>query len=68
MLTTVTGVIGSLIGAYFGIQMSNAGRQETEERAEGRRQDAQETLNKALAVLARENAATILNIDLPRTE
>jgi hypothetical protein len=68
MLTAVTGVIGSLVGAYFGIQVGNAGRQETEERVEGRRQDAQETLNKALAVLPREDAAAVLDVDLPERE
>jgi hypothetical protein len=65
MLTAVTGVIGSLVGAYFGIQVGNQGRQEVEERAEGRRQGAEDTLNKALAVLPPEEGAMVLGMDMP---
>ncbi len=72
MLTAVTGVIGSLVGAYFGIQVGNEGRQQVEDRAEqvegraeGRRQDAEEVARRALAVLSREDAAAVLGMDLP---
>jgi hypothetical protein len=65
MLTAVTGVIGSLVGAYFGIQAGNQGRQQVEERAEGQRQDAETILHKALGLLDREDAATVLDMELP---
>jgi hypothetical protein len=67
MLTAVTGVIGSLVGAYFGVQLGSEGRQQVEERAEGRRRDAEETLNRALAMLSREDAARVLGMELPRS-
>ena len=67
MLTAVTGVIGSLVGAYFGVQLGSEGRQQVEERAEGRRRDAEETLNRALAMLSREDAASVLGMELPRS-
>jgi hypothetical protein len=67
MLTAVTGVIGSLVGAYFGVQLGSEGRQQVEERAEGRRRDAEEMLNRALAMLSREDAARVLGMELPRS-
>ena len=68
MLTAVTGVIGALVGAYFGVQVGNEGRQQVEERAEERRRDAEERLNKALAMLPQEDAAVVLGMESPRSE
>jgi hypothetical protein len=42
MLTAVTGVIGSLVGAYFGIQVGSEGRQQVEDGAERSRQQAED--------------------------
>jgi hypothetical protein len=65
MLTAVTGVIGSLVGAYFGIQVGNQGRQQVEARAERRRQGAEDKLNRALAVLPPEAATAVVGMDMP---
>jgi hypothetical protein len=58
MLTAVTGVIGSLVGAYFGIQVGTEGRQQvedraerTEDRAERAREEAEAVARRALAVV-----------------
>ena len=57
-----------MVGAYFGVQVGNEGREQVEERAEERRRDAEERLNKALAMLPQEDAAVVLGMESPRSE
>jgi hypothetical protein len=58
MLTAVTGVIGSLVGAYFGIQVGSEGRQQVEDGAERSRQQAEDRAERieSRAEKAREEA------------
>ena len=61
MLTAVTGVIGSLVGAYFGIQVGSEGRQQVEDGAERSRQQAEDRAERieSRAERAREEAEAV---------
>jgi hypothetical protein len=61
MLTAVTGVIGSLVGAYFGIQVGSEGRQQVEDGAERSRQQAEDRAERieSRAEKAREEAEAV---------
>lgn len=71
MLSAVTGVVGSLVGAYFGVQVGSQGRREAEERAQETQLRANETrdtcedaLRKALAALDPAKAEVVLGVRL----
>jgi hypothetical protein len=61
----VSGTIGTLVGAYFGVQVGAAGKEKAEaarDKAEAQRQDAQAQITRLAAMMAPETAARILNI------
>jgi hypothetical protein len=70
-LAPVTGVVGALVGAYFGVQVGSQGKEATERQADARVQRAEaarlesERDAKLLAAVAPPDlAAQVLNVDL----
>jgi hypothetical protein len=57
-ISPITGVVGSLVGAFFGIQAGAAGR----ERAEAARQEEATKVQQLAAVAPTEQAARILGV------
>jgi hypothetical protein len=61
IVSTVTGLAGTVVGAFFGVSASAAAR----DQANQARQASQEIANKALAQLPPEKAAAVLAHDPP---
>ena len=59
VIGSVTGVVGTLAGAYFGVHAGQAGR----DRAEARKDEAQQQATKLAAALDPSVAARIMNLN-----
>ena len=57
MISTVTGVVGTIVGAFFGVNSAGAAR----DQMNVARQETQEVSNRALAHLSPEVAARVIN-------
>jgi hypothetical protein len=63
-LAPITGVVGTIVGAYFGVQVGSAGKQG----AETARDKAEDQAKKLAAVAPAKQAAGVLGFDLAPDE
>lgn len=60
-LAPITGVVGTLVGAYFGVQAGASGKKD----AENARAKAEHQVKQLAVVAPKEEGAEILGVDLP---